>query len=60
MTLNFFSKPTGGTNGKRHDAVLTVRIWLSGRTHLPRDLVAALHQLIPDLGKSSVDDTDGA
>jgi hypothetical protein len=48
MTLNFFSnhnKP----DGKRYDAVLIVADFVRGRGHLPRDLVKALHYLIPEL-----------
>jgi hypothetical protein len=49
MTLNFFNKPPPSGNPERQRAVQTVRTWLWGRGHLPRDLVAALHTLIPEL-----------
>ena len=43
--------PGDREKGRRHSAVLTVRSWLTGRSHLPRDLVAALHRLIPELAR---------
>lgn len=53
MTLQFFSeKPTEG-DGKRYRAVNTVSTWLWGRNHLPHDLVAALHHLIPELKREA-------
>lgn len=49
MTLQFFaSKPPEG-DGKRYSAVNTVSTWLWGRNHLPKDLLAALRYLIPEL-----------
>lgn len=50
MSLNFFSKHAA-TNGKRYDAVNCVGMWLTGKRHLPKDLTAALHYLIPELKK---------
>lgn len=47
--------PRDRDSGRRYAAVLTVRGWLRGRSHLPRDLVAALHLLIPELGGESRD-----
>lgn len=47
--------PRDRDRGRRYAAVLTVRGWLRGRSHLPRDLVAALHLLIPELDGDSRD-----
>ncbi len=55
MTLNFFSKPSSDTDDKRYRHVVAVSTWLEGRTHLPRDLVAALHYLIPELQRQKTD-----
>lgn len=49
MTLNFFNKPPPSGNPNRQRAVQTVRAWLWGKGHLPRDLVDALHTLVPEL-----------
>jgi len=48
MTLNYFSKHAN-TDGKRYDAVNCVRMWLAGKRHLPKDLLASLQYLIPEL-----------
>lgn len=48
MSLNYFSKHSS-RDGKRYDAVNCVRMWLTGKNHLPKDLLAALHHLIPEL-----------
>ena len=47
--------PSDRDRGRRYAALLTVRGWLRGRSHLPRDLVAALHLLIPDLDQEGRD-----
>jgi hypothetical protein len=53
MTLQFFAeKPTEG-DGKRYRAVNTVGVWLWNRGHLPKDLVAALCYLIPELKREA-------
>lgn len=49
--------PGDRKKGHRHSAVLTVRSWLTGRSHLPRDLVVALHQLIPELARNGEADS---
>ncbi|MBV8772710.1 MAG: hypothetical protein JO166_10355 [Deltaproteobacteria bacterium] len=48
MSLGYFSKHKEG-DGKRYDAVNCLRMWLAGKSHLPKDVVAALHYLIPEL-----------
>lgn len=54
------SDPRDRDDGRRYAAVLVVRGWLRGRSHLPRDLVSALHLLIPELDRDSRDlDGDG-
>ena len=58
MTLNFFSKPKDKGSTTRHKAVETVRVWLWGRRHLPPDLIAALHVLIPELGRDGQHEAD--
>jgi hypothetical protein len=50
----FNNKPKD--NSKRYGAVNTVRVWLEGRAHLPKDLVRALHELIPELGNGAEED----
>ena len=52
MTLQFFSKHAS-SHGSRYTAVNTVQTWLWGKNHLPKDLVAALHTLIPELKKET-------
>jgi hypothetical protein len=53
MTLQFFAdKPQDG-DGKRYRAINTVGAWMWGRNHLPKDLVAALHYLIPELKREA-------
>jgi len=42
MSLSYFSKHSS-RDGKRYDAVNCVRIWLTGKNHLPKDLLTALH-----------------
>ncbi|MET4133008.1 hypothetical protein ABIE62_002153 [Porphyrobacter sp. MBR-155] len=49
--------PGDRERGHRHSAVLTVRSWLTGRSHLPRDLVAALNSLIPELARDGKADS---
>jgi len=54
MTLNYFSKHAS-SDGKRYDSVNCVQMWLMGKNHLPKDLVAALHYLIPELKTEKLD-----
>ena len=49
MSLNFFSSKPKDDNGKRYRAVNTVRTFLWGRTHLPKELILALKFLITEL-----------
>ncbi|HEX4231142.1 MAG TPA: hypothetical protein VHZ07_20865 [Bryobacteraceae bacterium] len=61
MTLQFFGKKPPEGDGKRYDAVNTVTTWLWNRNHLPKDLLAALRYLIPELkqqGQASEFDDD--
>jgi hypothetical protein len=55
MSLNYFSKHSE-SDGKRYDAVNCVRMWLAGKRYLPKDLMASLHYLIPELRSESKDD----
>jgi len=48
MSLGYFSKHKE-SDGKRYDAVNCLRMWLAGKSHLPKDVVAALHYLVPEL-----------
>ena len=57
MTLNYFSKHRS-ESGKRYDAVNCVRMWLRGKSHLPKDLQAALRYLIPELKDDGVGEFD--
>lgn len=54
MTLNYVSRHSE-TDGKRYDAVNCVRMWLAGKQHLPKDLLASLHYLIPELKSEAPD-----
>ncbi len=53
MTLQFFAEKPPERDGKRYRAVNTVGGWLWSRNHLPKDLVAALHYLIPELKRET-------
>ncbi|MBS0645177.1 MAG: hypothetical protein JSR97_01115 [Verrucomicrobia bacterium] len=53
MSLNFFSSKPKEDNGKRYRAVNTVRSFLWGRPHLPKDLIQALKFLIPELNNDN-------
>lgn len=53
MTLQFFAaKPSEGESD-RYRAVTTVAVWLWSRKHLPKDLVAALCYLVPELKRET-------
>ena len=56
MSLNFFTSSHPKEDGNRYRAVNTVRVWLRGRNHLPKDLVQALHYLIPELKENAHQD----
>lgn len=58
MTLQFFSEKPPEGDGKRYRAVNTVSVWLWSRNHLPKDLVAALCHLIPELKRESPGEVD--
>jgi hypothetical protein len=49
MTLQYFAQKPAEEDGKRYRAVNTVSAWLWGKGYLPKDLVAALRYLIPEL-----------
>ena len=49
MTLQFFAKKPEEENGRRYRAVNTISAWLWNRNQLPKDLIAALQYLIPEL-----------
>ena len=49
MTLHFFSRKPSEGDANRNRAVTTVSTWLWRKTHLPKDLIAALHTLITEL-----------
>jgi hypothetical protein len=49
MTLQFFAEKPPEGDGKRYRAINTVGVWLWSRNHLPKDLVAALYYLVPEL-----------
>lgn len=53
MSLQFFAKKPPEGDGDRYRAVNTVSVWLWSRSHLPRDLVAALCYLIPELKRQA-------
>jgi hypothetical protein len=55
MSLNYFSKHKE-SDGKRYDAVNCVRMWLTGKRHLPKDLTSALQYLIPELKDDSAEE----
>jgi len=55
MSLNYFSKHKE-SDGKRYDAVNCVRMWLAGKHHLPKDLLASLSYLIPELKNDLIDE----
>jgi hypothetical protein len=57
MSLSYFSKHKE-SDGKRYDAVNCVRMWLAGKSHLPKDLLVALHYLIPELKDETVGDSE--
>ena len=40
-------------DGKRYQAVNIVGTWLWSRNHLPKDLVVAVHYLIPELKRET-------
>lgn len=52
MTLQFFSQKPREGDGRRYSAVNTIKTWLWGRNHLPKDLIAALQYLIPELQRN--------
>ncbi len=56
---NFFSKQDPrivSDKAARYRAVNYVREWLTGRPYLDKQLVAALHHLIPELKPGQVDE----
>lgn len=55
---NFFNTKPHDDGGKHHRALNTVQTWLNGRRHLPKDLVEALHRLIPELREGAEDYED--
>lgn len=52
------NSPKSRDTAKRYYAVLTLKTWLQGKTHLPKDLLAALYFLIPELGVKDLDAED--
>ncbi len=57
MTMNYGSKDTRDerVKGRRHDAILTVGVWLKARPYLPADLRRALLFLLPELNEKDED-----
>lgn len=49
MSLNFFKEKSSEPDGLMVDAINTISIWMNGRPHLPKDLVAALFYALPEL-----------
>lgn len=40
----------------RRSAAATLRAWMAASPHLPQDLVAALHDLLPEIGQGTMTD----
>lgn len=55
---NYFNTKPPDDGGNHVRAVNTVQTWLNGRKHLPKDLVDALHALIPELRVGAEDYED--